>query len=105
MDLLESFGFEGGLETITQEPTSPTSGLLFRRRSCTLVFVFKSVYTCRCKEVTKERKSGIPYSLKYLRIKYIAVWLNSAQKQVFMDKIFMVKRESRKVHTYVYNKY
>ena len=47
----------------------------------------------------------IPYSLKFSRIKYFAVWLNSAQKQIFADKIFVVERESRKVHTYVYNKY
>ena len=43
--------------------------------------------------------------LKFSRIKYFAVWLNSAQKQIFADKIFVVERESRKVHTYVYNKY
>ena len=47
----------------------------------------------------------LPYSLKFSRIKYFAVWLNSAQKQIFADKIFVVERESRKVHTYVYNKY
>ena len=48
---------------------------------------------------------GIPYSLKFSRIKYLVVWLNSAQKQIFADKIFVVECESRKVHTYVYNKY
>ena len=47
----------------------------------------------------------IPYSLKFSRIKYFAVWLNSVQKQIFVDKIFVVERESRKVHTYIYNKY
>ena len=47
----------------------------------------------------------IPYSLKFSRIKYFVVWLNSAQKPIFADKIFVVKRESRKVHRYVYNKY
>ena len=47
----------------------------------------------------------LPYSLKFSRIKYFVVWLNSAQKQIFADKIFVVERESRKVHTYVYNKY
>ena len=44
----------------------------------------------------------VPYSLKFSRIKYFVVWLNSAQKQIFADKIFVVERESRKVHTYVY---
>ena len=44
-------------------------------------------------------------SLKFSRIKYFAVWLNSAQKQFFADKIFVVERESHQVHTYVYNKY
>ena len=39
----------------------------------------------------------IPYSLKFSGIKYFAVWLNSAQKQNFADKIFVVERESRKV--------
>ena len=34
----------------------------------------------------------IPYSLKFSRIKYFAVWLNSAQKQIFTDKIFVVER-------------
>ena len=48
---------------------------------------------------------NIPYSLKFSRIKYFVVWLNSAQKQIFTDKIVVVERESRKVHTYVYNKY
>ena len=43
----------------------------------------------------------LPYSLKFSRIKYFVVWLNSAQKQIFADKIFVVERESRKVHTYV----
>ena len=33
---------------------------------------------------------------------YFVVWLNSAQKQTFADKIFVVERESRKVW---YNKY
>ena len=49
----------------------------------------------------------IPYNLKFSRIKYFVVWLNSVQKQIFADKIFVVERESRKVHTYmyVYNKY
>ena len=51
-----------------------------------------------------ETKS-IPYSLKFLRIKYFVVWLNSAQKQIFADQIFVVERESRKVHTCGYNKY
>ena len=31
---------------------------------------------------------NIPYSLKFSRIKYFAVWLNSAQKQIFTDKNF-----------------
>ena len=35
----------------------------------------------------------VPYSIIFSRIKYFAVWLNSAQKQIFMDKIFMVERE------------
>ena len=35
----------------------------------------------------------LPYSLKSSRIKYFAVWLNSAQKQIFTDKIFVVERE------------
>ena len=35
----------------------------------------------------------IPYSLIFLRIKYVAVWLNSAQKQIFTDKIFVVECE------------
>ena len=39
----------------------------------------------------------IPYSLKFSRIKYFADWLNSAQKQIFMDKIFVVGRELCKV--------
>ena len=43
--------------------------------------------------------SEIPYSLKYSRIKYFAVWL---QKQIFTDKIFVVERESS---IYVYKKY
>ena len=47
----------------------------------------------------------IPYSLKFSRIKYFVVWLNSAQKHIFADKMFVVECESRKVHTYVYNKY
>ena len=47
----------------------------------------------------------IPYSLKVSRIKYFVVWLNSAHKQNFADKIFVVERESCKVHTYVYNNY
>ena len=47
----------------------------------------------------------IPYSLKFSRIKYFVVWLNSAQKQIFADKIFVVERESRKVHTYNIIKY
>ena len=33
----------------------------------------------------------IPYSLKFSRGKYFAVLPNSAQKQIFMDKIFVVK--------------
>ena len=36
---------------------------------------------------------NIPYSLKFSRIKYFADWLNSAQKQIFTDKIFVVERE------------
>ena len=36
---------------------------------------------------------NIPYSLIFSRIKYFAVWLNSAQKQIFTDKIFVVERE------------
>ena len=36
----------------------------------------------------------IAYNLKFSRIKYFVVWLNSAQKQ-----IFVVERESGKVHT------
>ena len=32
----------------------------------------------------------IPYSLKFSRIKYFVVLPNSAQKQIFTDKIFMV---------------
>ena len=45
----------------------------------------------------------VPYNnLKYSRIKYFAVWLNSAQKQIFTDKIFVVEHESC---TYIYNKY
>ena len=47
----------------------------------------------------------IPYSLKFSRIKYFVVWLNSAQKKFFADKIFVDESESREVHTYVYNKY
>ena len=39
------------------------------------------------------RQIYIPYSLIFSRIKYFAVWLNSAQKQIFTDKIFVVKRE------------
>ena len=39
------------------------------------------------------------YSLKYSRIKYFVVWLNSAQKQSFTDKIFVVECESC---TYMY---
>ena len=35
----------------------------------------------------------VPYSLIFSRIKYFAVWLNSAQKQIFTDKIFVVERE------------
>lgn len=42
LDLLESFGFEGGLESITQEPASPTYGLPFRRRSCMFLNLIKS---------------------------------------------------------------
>ena len=42
----------------------------------------------------------VPYSLKFSRIKYFVVWLNSAQKQIFADTIFVVEHESRKVHTY-----
>ena len=53
-----------------------------------------SIYTCIHVQV-------IPYSLKFSRIKYFAGWLNSAQKQIFADKIFVVKRESRQVHSYV----
>ena len=30
LDLLESFGFEGGLEAVTQEPSSPTAEFPFR---------------------------------------------------------------------------
>ena len=33
----------------------------------------------------------IPYRLKFSRDKYFAVLPNSAQKQIFMDKIFVVK--------------
>ena len=47
----------------------------------------------------------IPYSLKFLRIKYFVVWVNSAQKQIFAEKNFVVERESSQVHMYVYNKY
>ena len=43
--------------------------------------------------VMGQQKYIIPYSLKFLRIEYIAVWLNSAQKQILTDKIFMVERE------------
>ena len=32
----------------------------------------------------------IPYSLNFSRIKYFAVLPNSAQKQIFEDKIFVV---------------
>ena len=32
----------------------------------------------------------LPYSLKFWRIKYFAVLPNSAQKQIFVDKIFVV---------------
>ena len=48
---------------------------------------------------------NLPYSLKFSRIKYFVVWLNSVHKQIFADKIFVVERESRKMHTYVYHKY
>ena len=34
------------------------------------------------------------YSLIYSRIKDFAVWLDSAQKQIFTDKIFVVERLS-----------
>ena len=34
----------------------------------------------------------VPYRLKFSKIKYFAVWLNSAQKQIFTDKIFVVER-------------
>ena len=34
---------------------------------------------------------NIPYSLKFSRIKYFTVLPNSAQKQIFTDKIFTVK--------------
>ena len=37
--------------------------------------------------------ADIPYSLIFSRIKYFAVWLNSTQKQIFTDKIFVVERE------------
>ena len=40
-------------------------------------------------------------SLKFSRIKYFAVLLNSAQKHFFVDKIFVVKHESHKLHTYI----
>jgi hypothetical protein len=33
----------------------------------------------------------VPYSLKFSKIKYFAVWPNSAQKQIFADKIFVVE--------------
>ena len=33
----------------------------------------------------------LPHSLKFLKGKYFAVMLNSAQKQIFADKIFVVK--------------
>ena len=33
------------------------------------------------------------YGIIFSRIKYFAVWLNSAQKQIFTDKIFVVERE------------
>ena len=35
----------------------------------------------------------VHYSLKFSKIKYFAVWLNSAQKQIFTDKIFVIERE------------
>ena len=34
---------------------------------------------------------AIPCSLKYLRVKYFVVLPNSAQKQIFVDKIFVVQ--------------
>ena len=32
-------------------------------------------------------KINIPYSLKFSRIKYFANYFNSAQKQIFTDKV------------------
>ena len=40
--------------------------------------------------VKKLYYSDIPYSLKFSRIKYFAVLPNSAQKQFFVDKKFVV---------------
>ena len=39
------------------------------------------------------RTPDIPYSLMFSKIKYFAVRLNSAQKQIFTDKFFVVERE------------
>ena len=36
------------------------------------------------------RSVELPYSLKFSRIKHFEVLPNSAQKQIFMDKIFVV---------------
>ena len=42
--------------------------------------------------------NDVPYSLKFSRIKYFAVLPNSAQKQIFTDKIFMVKVSRLALH-------
>ena len=57
-----------------------------------------SVRTCMHSLVPRLQ---LPYSLKFSRIKYFVVWLSSAQKQIFADKIFVVERESVKcIRTY-----
>ena len=35
----------------------------------------------------------LPYSLNFSKIKYFSFWLNSAQKQIFTNKIFVVDVE------------
>ena len=44
----------------------------------------------KVKEISCVRQIHMLHVLYSLRIKYFAVWLNSAQKQIFADKIFVL---------------
>ena len=49
-----------------------------------------SISDAHASMMTEHDASMIPYSLKFSRIKYFAVLPNSAQNQIFADKIFVV---------------